>query len=55
MVTPLQKESLVKAAKEALTSDYAVKNDGHYSAAVLTTKGNIYVGVSYFSDSYSVF
>lgn len=54
MILQDQKDELVKLAKEALENDYAVKNKGHYSAAVLTTKGNVYSAVSYFSDTYSL-
>lgn len=54
MITQTQKDLLVKSAKEALKNEYAVKNRGHYSAAVLTTAGNIYPGVSYYSETHSL-
>jgi cytidine deaminase len=54
MITQEQKDSLIKAAKEVLQNDYARKNNGNYSAAVLTKNGNIYAAVSYFSDTYSL-
>ncbi len=54
MITDDQKESLVKSAAEALENDYAIKNNAKYSAAVLTSSGNIYAAVSYFSDTYTL-
>jgi cytidine deaminase len=54
MITKSQKEALINVAKESLKSEYALKNKGNYSAAVLTSQGNIYSGVSYYSDTYSL-
>lgn len=54
MITKSQKRALVKAAKTVLTNEYATKNNGNYGAAVLTKAGNIYAGVSYFSDTYTL-
>lgn len=53
-ITQEQKDALVMSAKDALKSEYAVKNKENYSAAVLTKKGNIYSSTSYFSDTYSL-
>ena len=54
MINSSQKDKLIAAAKEALNNEYAIKNNGNYSAAVLTSNGNIYSGISYFSDTYSL-
>ena len=54
MINSSQKDKLIAAAKEALSNEYAIKNNGNYSAAVLTSNGNIYSGISYFSDTYSL-
>ncbi len=54
MLIPQQKEALVLAAKDVLQNEYALKNNGNYGAAVLTTVGNIYAAVSYFSDTYTL-
>jgi cytidine deaminase len=54
MITQSTKKELIKAAKDALKNEYAVSNKENYSAAVLTTKGNIYSAVSYYSDTYSL-
>lgn len=54
MITESQRQSLVAAAKEVLQNEYALKNNGNYSAAVLTKAGNIYAAVSYFSDTYTL-
>lgn len=54
MISESQKSKLIKAAKNALNNKYAIENKGNYTAAVLTSSGNIYEGVSYFSDTYSL-
>ena len=53
MVTDEQKKSLISAAQEALKNPYG-KAGTVYTAAVLTKDGNIYPGISYFSDTYSL-
>lgn len=54
MITPAQKELLVKEAKGALKNPYPKDAQVVYSAAVLTKKGNIYSAAQYFSDTYSL-
>ena len=54
MITQSQREMLLKEAKEALNSDFAVKNMSNYSSAVLTENGNIYSSASYGSDTHSL-
>src|SRR5688572_10236412 len=54
MITKSQKDTVVQAAKDALKNEYALKNKGNYSAAVLASSGNVYSAVSYFSDTYSL-
>ncbi len=54
MISQFDKDKIIKAAKEALRNDYAVKNKGNYAAAVLTVSKNVYSAVSYFSDTYSL-
>ena len=54
MITDTQKKNLIKAAHEALANPYPKGSATVYSAAVLTTKGNIYSSAQYFSDTYSL-
>ncbi len=54
MIPEEQKQKLIKAAKDALNNPYKKPDGDIYTAAVLTQKGNIYAGVSYFSDTYSL-
>lgn len=54
MITKEQKQNLILAAREALNNLYFKDSKSKYTAAVLTSKGNIYSGVSYFSDTYSL-
>lgn len=54
MITPEQKERLIKAAKEALKNPYAKSYEVVYAAAVLTSKGTIYSAISYYSDTYTL-
>ena len=54
MIAQDKKGELIHTVLETLENDYAKKNNGHYSAAVLTKQGNIYSGISYFSDTYSL-
>ena len=54
MITSTQKESLIEEAKKALNNPYPKDTKTVYTAAVLTTKGNIYSSAQYFSDTYSL-
>ena len=54
MITEEQKQNLILAAKEALNNPFFKDSKNKYTAAVLTSKGNIYSAVSYFSDTYSL-
>ncbi len=54
MIEQERKNAIVEAAKDALKTPYAVETKQNYSAAVLTKEGNIYPGISYFSDTYSL-
>lgn len=54
MITTAQKELLVKEAKGALKNPYPKDAQVVYSAAVLTTKENIYSAAQYFSDTFSL-
>ena len=54
MITQEQKDAIVKAAREVLENDYAKQNKAVYSAAVLTSSGEIYPAVSFFSDTYTL-
>lgn len=45
-------KKMFKAAKEALKNAYP--NGSGFAVAVLTSKGNIYTGVSYKSDTYTL-
>jgi cytidine deaminase len=48
------KQSLIKAATEALQNPYPKNTKTVYAAAVLTNQGNIYASAQYFSDTYSL-
>ncbi len=54
MITEEQKQNLILAAKEALNNPFLGGSKNKYTAAVLTSRGNIYSAVSYFSDTYSL-
>ncbi len=47
-------KKLVLEAKEALKNPLGKGSSTVYTAAVLSDKGNIYPGISYFSDTYSL-
>lgn len=44
---------MLEVAREAIVNTYPAPNKG-YSVAVLTKKGNVYPGVSYCSDTYTL-
>ena len=46
-------QKLIKAAEEAMKNTYP-KSYAGYSAAVMTKLGNIYTGISYISDTYTL-
>lgn len=46
-------QKLIQAADEALVNTYPKSSEG-FSVAVMTKKGNIYTGVSYLSDTYTL-
>lgn len=46
-------ERMFQVAKKAMKNTFPKKNEG-FSVAVLTKKGNIYPGVSYGSDTYTL-
>lgn len=48
-----QCRQLLKQAEKALTNTYPKPNQG-YSVALLTKNGNVYEGVSYKSDTYTL-
>lgn len=54
MVTDEKKQELVKNALEALKNPTTKDSPTVYAAAVLTENGNIYPGISYFSDTHSL-
>ena len=54
MITLQQKQNLITATKDALNNPYIKESKNKFTAAVLTSKGNIYSAVSYFSDTYSL-
>ena len=53
LLSQSQCQKLLQAAQEALQHTFPKKGEG-YAAAVLTKKGNIYVGASYGSDTYTL-
>jgi len=54
MITIEQKKLLIEEAKKALNNPYPKDAKTVYSAAVLTSNGNIYSSAQYFSDTYSL-
>ena len=54
MITSQQKAKLIEEAKKALKNPYPKDAKIVYTAAVLTTTGNIYSSAQYFSDTYSL-
>ena len=54
MLTDDIRQSLIKAAKEALKNPYPKDATVVYASAVLTVEGNIYSSAQYFSDTYSL-
>lgn len=54
MITQEQKTNLIQSAKDALNNPFFKDSKSKFTAAVLTSKGNIYSAVSYFSDTYSL-
>jgi cytidine deaminase len=53
-LTDLLKNQLITAARAALKNPYPKDAATVYSAAVLTTNGNVYSAAQYFSDTYSL-
>ncbi len=54
MITPEQKNNLIKEATAALKNCYPKDSKFSYAAAVLTESGNIYSAANYGSDTYSL-
>ncbi len=54
MIDEQKKKELVESAREALKNPLGGKSATIYTAAVLTPSGNIYPGISYFSDTYTL-
>ncbi len=54
MITEEQKKDLIKVVQDALKNPFGKDSSTVYAAAVLTKDGNIYPGISYFSDTYSL-
>lgn len=54
MIDQNKKLALISAAKEALKNPHGKDYGMVFTAAVLTSKGNIYPAISYFSDTYTL-